>query len=89
MRIKKSSIAKRLKILEFFSASVLFSSFLFSGTTGKIAGLINEGGSQAPLVGVNIIIRSEWVNDELVDLSIPLGAATSLTGEFFILYLQP
>ena len=89
MRIKKSSIAKRLKILEFFSASVLFSSFLFSGTTGKIAGLINEGGSQAPLVGVNIIITSEWVNDELVDLSIPLGAATSLTGEYFILNLQP
>ena len=89
MRIKKSSIAKRLKILEFFSASVLFSSFLISGTTGKIAGLVKEGGSQTPLVGVNIIITSEWINDELVDLSIPLGAATSLTGEYFILNLQP
>jgi len=82
-------MAKRVKILKFFSASVLLSSFLVAGTTGKIAGLVNEGGSQTPLVGVNIIITSEWVNDELVDLSIPLGAATSLTGEYFILNLKP
>jgi len=89
MGMKKSSIAKWLKILEFFSASVLLSSFLVAGTTGKIAGLVKEDGSQTPLVGVNIIITSEWVNDEPVDLSIPLGAATSITGEYFILNLKP
>ena len=87
--MKKSSIAKWLKILEFFSASVLLSSLLIAGTTGKIAGLVKEDGSQTPLVGVNIIITSEWVNDEPVDLSIPLGAATSITGEYFILNLKP
>ena len=60
MGIKKSSIIKRLKILEFFSASVLLSSLLIAGTTGKIAGLVKESDSQTPLVGVNIIITSEW-----------------------------
>ena len=89
MGIKKSSMVKRLKILEYFLTSVLLSSLLIAGTTGKIAGLVKESGSQTPLVGVNIIITSEWVNDELVDLSIPLGAATSLTGEYFILNLKP
>ena len=86
---KRSSIAKWLKILEYYLTSVLLSSLLIAGTTGKIAGLVKESGSQTPLVGVNIIITSEWVNDELVDLSIPLGAATSLTGEYFILNLKP
>ncbi len=82
-------MVKRLKILEYFLTSVLLSSLLIAGTTGKIAGLVKESGSQTPLVGVNIIITSEWVNDELIDLSIPLGAATSLTGEYFILNLKP
>ena len=89
MIIKKSSIAKRLKILELFSISILLSSTLVAGTTGKIAGLILEGGSQNPLVGVNIIVTSKWIENEIVDLSIPMGAATSLTGEYFILNLQP
>jgi len=89
MRIKKSSIINGINIFKILSISILLSSFLLAGTTGKIAGLILEVGSQDPLGGVNIIIASEWVNDELVDLSSPLGAATSLTGEYYILNLKP
>ena len=51
-------MVKRLKILEYFLTSVLLSSLLIAGTTGKIAGLVKESGSQTPLVGVNIIITS-------------------------------
>lgn len=89
MRIKKSSIVKRLKILEYFTVSVLISQFLVGGTTGKIAGLIKENNTQTPLVGVNVIIKSKWINDEPVDLSTYFGTATSLAGEYYILNLQP
>ena len=52
----------------------VFSSSLFSGTTGKIAGQIRDAQTGEPLPGVNVTIMDTH-----------LGAATDLNGEYVIL----
>jgi len=47
-------------------------------TTGKIAGIVLEKQSQEPIVGANIFIEGE-----------PLGAASDINGDFFIINIPP
>lgn len=48
--------------------------FLFAGTTGKIAGVVKDADSGAPLPGVNVFI-----------VGTTYGAATDINGEYYIL----
>ena len=51
---------------------------LFSGTTGKIAGVVKDKENGEPLIGANIILDGH-----------PLGATTDLDGSYFILNVPP
>lgn len=51
---------------------------LFAGTTGKIAGVIRDGDTGEPLIGVNIQV-----------LNTTLGASTDVDGYFVILNVPP
>lgn len=58
---------------------ILFSlSIVWGGTTGKLAGIITEGGSGEPVVGANIILKGTYQ-----------GAATDKDGAYFILNIPP
>ncbi|MBK7500294.1 MAG: TonB-dependent receptor [Ignavibacteriales bacterium] len=52
--------------------------FVYSGTTGKLAGTIKDAQTGEPLVGANVII--EGTN---------FGAATNVNGEYVILNISP
>ncbi len=52
--------------------------FIYSGTTGKLAGTIKDAQTGEPLVGANVII--EGTN---------FGAATNVNGEYVILNISP
>jgi outer membrane receptor protein involved in Fe transport len=52
--------------------------FIYSGTTGKLSGTIQDAQTGEPLVGANVII--EGTN---------FGAATNLKGEYVILNISP
>jgi outer membrane receptor protein involved in Fe transport len=54
------------------------SSLLFSGTTGKIAGVITDSETGDPLIGVNVVIEGTL-----------LGTATDKDGYFVILNVPP
>jgi len=56
----------------------LISSYVYAGTTGKIAGKIIDAGSGEPLIGANVII-----------VETNLGAATDFDGNFFIINIPP
>lgn len=49
-----------------------------AGTTGKIAGKVNDGQSKEALIGVNILI-----------VGTTLGGSTNLDGEYYILNIPP
>ncbi len=53
-------------------------SFAFSGNTGKLSGIITDSESKEILLGVNVLVEGT-----------PLGAATNLEGEYFILFIPP
>ncbi len=57
---------------------LLSASLLFSGTTGKIAGVVTDAETDAPLPGVNVVIEGT-----------ALGAATNLQGYYVILNVPP
>ncbi len=57
---------------------VLFNSFLFAGTTGKIDGKVTDAQSGQPLPGVNVVV-----------VGTNMGAATSKDGFFVILNIPP
>ncbi|NIU15347.1 MAG: carboxypeptidase-like regulatory domain-containing protein, partial [candidate division Zixibacteria bacterium] len=53
-------------------------SFLFSGTTGKIVGQVVDASSGEPLPGVNVVIENTT-----------LGASTDVDGTYLILNVPP
>ncbi len=57
---------------------LLFTTFLYSGTTGKLTGVVTEAETGQPLPGCNIIIEGTQ-----------LGAASDMNGRFFILNIPP
>ena len=57
---------------------LLVPNFIYSGTTGKLAGTIKDAQTGEPLVGANVII--EGTN---------FGAATNVNGEYVILNISP
>ncbi len=58
--------------------AILFSTFLFGGTTGKLTGKITDANNGDPLIGANILIEGSG-----------LGAATGLDGRYVILNIPP
>ncbi|MFA6618764.1 MAG: TonB-dependent receptor [Candidatus Neomarinimicrobiota bacterium] len=65
-----------------FSVCLIFSQSLFAATTGKIAGVIRDDQTNAPLVGANIIILQNGN-------ATSLGAATDAEGYYAILNVEP
>ena len=61
-------------IVLFFS----FSNQIFSGTTGKIAGVVKDAATGEPIPGCNIIIDGTTT-----------GAASDINGEYFIINVTP
>lgn len=72
---------------------VLFFGFLhtsaYAGETGKIAGKVMDKVSGELLPGANVIITSVWSGDREVQMDRPIGAATNLDGEYFIINVPP
>ncbi|RMD93539.1 MAG: TonB-dependent receptor [Calditrichaeota bacterium] len=62
---------------------------LIAGNTGKLAGIIKDAETGEPLPGANIIILAKWENEKEIPLDIPLGAASDLEGEYYVLNLRP
>jgi outer membrane receptor for ferrienterochelin and colicin len=62
----------------FFVISCLVANLLYAGTTGKIAGKVQDAESGDPLAGANILI-----------IGTTLGAAADLDGDFAILNVPP
>ncbi len=58
--------------------SLLMVYLAFGGTTGKIAGTVNDGQTKEPLVGVNVTV-----------VSTTMGASSDINGEYFILNIPP
>jgi len=57
---------------------IILTGFLNAGISGKVSGRVVDTESGNPLIGANVII-----------LGTPLGAATDLNGDFFILNISP
>ena len=57
---------------------VLASQFALAGTTGKLAGKVTSKETSEPLIGANVMIDGT-----------PLGAATDLNGNYYILQIPP
>lgn len=62
------------KLLYFALFLLLIPSFVYSGTTGKIAGKVIDKDTGDPLPGANVVI-----------VGTTMGAATNLNGEYFII----
>lgn len=69
---------KQLARMLIVFALVLSSVTAYAAVTGKIAGKVVDAETGAPLPGVNVIIDGQ-----------PLGAATDMNGEYFILNIPP
>lgn len=61
-----------------FTLILIFSVYLYSGTTGKIAGVVTDAGTGEPLPGVNVFLDGT-----------SMGAATDLDGYYVILNVPP
>ena len=55
-----------------------FTGMLFSGQTGKIAGIVTDASSGGALVGCNVLVKGT-----------SQGASTDANGEYFIINLSP
>ena len=58
-----------MKILQSLSIPILSFSILYGGVTGKISGKIQDGNSEEPLIGANVLV-----------IGTTLGAATDVDG---------
>ncbi len=65
-------------ILVLVSIIIIVNSYIFAGTTGKIAGRVIDSKTGEPLIGVNVLI-----------IGTKLGAATDMEGQYFILNIPP
>ena len=63
--------------------------FVFAGETGKIAGSVIDKQTGAPLAGANVVVISVWQGDREIAMDRPIGAATDLEGQYFILNVRP
>ncbi|MFA7289554.1 MAG: TonB-dependent receptor [Melioribacteraceae bacterium] len=66
------------RIIFALCAIVLFSTAVFAGTTGKIAGRIIDAETKEPLFGANIVLQGT-----------NFGAATDFEGEYYINNISP
>ncbi len=57
---------------------LIFSGLVFSGTTGKIAGIVKDKESGEPLIGANVFLEGT-----------SLGSTTDIDGSYFILNVPP
>ncbi|MBN1782336.1 TonB-dependent receptor [bacterium] len=69
---------QRSKRVVWFLAFVLTAFMIHAGTTGKIAGRIQDSATGDPLFGANIVVENT-----------ALGAATDINGEYYILNIPP
>ncbi len=76
-------------LLFFIGLSFLVCTGLFAGETGKIAGIVTDANTDAPLMGANIIITAAWVDGREQNLEFTQGAASDLDGRYFILNVRP
>ena len=60
--------------ISIISCLVLTIQFTFAGTTGKLSGKVTSKETGEPLIGANVMVDGT-----------PLGAATDLDGNYFIL----
>jgi len=74
------TITKYNKLLPFllFVLISLIGSFIYAGTTGKIAGKIIDKSTGEPLLGANIIL-----------LGTTLGASADIDGNYFLINIPP
>lgn len=63
---------------KYFLALLLFVSFSFSQTTGKVSGSIFDAKNNEPIIGANVIIKGTSI-----------GTASDLDGSFYIINLSP
>jgi outer membrane receptor protein involved in Fe transport len=68
---------------------ILFTSCLYAGETGKIAGKVTDSRTNEPLIGANILIISKITEDGEQPIANIRGAATDLEGEYYILNIPP
>ena len=68
---------------------LLLPSLLSGAAKGKILGKITELDTGEPLIGVNIMLVGVLEGNVMKPLTLPLGAATNLDGEFVILNIPP
>lgn len=66
------------KIIYSFLLILIMFTLLLGGNTGKIGGIVLDKNRGNPLAGVNVIIKNA-----------PLGAASDLNGEYYILNIPP
>jgi len=67
-----------MKISQIAIHLVVLVGVIFSGTTGKITGVVKDKGTGEPLIGANVVLKGT-----------SMGAATNLDGEFLILNVTP
>ncbi|MFZ5515983.1 MAG: TonB-dependent receptor [Candidatus Zhuqueibacterota bacterium] len=68
----------RTCLIRVFLLLVLFSINAYGGTTGKIAGVVKDSDSDAPLPGANILIEGT-----------AMGAASDMDGNYYIINIPP
>jgi len=66
------------KLLHLLLLTMILPMLLHAGTTGKIAGQVNDASTGEPLIGANIIVEES-----------SLGAAADMTGSYRILNMPP
>ena len=64
-------------------------SLVLAGVTGKIAGTVIDKQTGKPLVGANVVVTSVWLGEREIPMDRPIGAATDLEGQYFILNVRP
>ncbi len=74
------TVTKRSRLLQFsvFVLITIFGSYIYAGTTGKIAGKIIDKNTGESLLGANIIL-----------LGTTLGASADMDGNYFIINIPP
>src|SRR3989339_1556984 len=58
--------------------AILFGTFIYAGTTGKIAGKISDKATGEALIGANVLI-----------VGTTMGASSDIDGNYFILNIPP
>ncbi len=79
---------KKLLLLISFCIT-FFVSYLFAGTTGKIAGRVIDAETGEPLPGANVIMDAIWFDDIEVDMGTKVGAASDPDGYYFMINISP